>query len=397
VNGKADGSEVNLLIEDPRQRVGRRGFLRVAALLGAAGATGAVTGGVAGYLAGRASGRDDGQDPAAAGVAGPRRREQTLNIYNWSDYIDERTVPLFQAWTNIRVNYDVYSSNEDLLAKLRAGPTQYDIIVPTNQFIPTYRRLGLLQPLRQELIPNLTNLDKTFVETDYDPGNKYTIPWQWGTTGLGYNTKRVPGGKVDSWTDVYEPNPSLGGRLSILREMTDLIGCTLIYLGKDPNSTKDADLQAVLDTFKGLRRKIKQLRFSSDTYIDELATGEIWLAQGWSGDVFQAQGDNADISYVIPKEGSLQWADVMCVPKDAPHPGNAARFMNYVLQPRVAARISKYVSYGTPVSLAKALLPPEQLDDPGIYPPSSIKLSFLTLTDERLGKLQHVYNQIVQG
>jgi putrescine transport system substrate-binding protein len=396
VNGNANGREVNLLMEDPRQRVGRRGLLRVAALLGVAGATGAVTGGVAGYLAGRA-GQEEPQDPAAAGVAGPRRREQTLNIYNWSDYIDEKTVPLFQAWTNIRVNYDVYSSNEDLLAKLRAGPTNYDIIVPTNQFIPTYRRLGLLQPLRQELIPNLANLDKAFVETDYDPGNKYTIPWQWGTTGLGYNTKRVPGGKVDSWSALYEPDPSLGGRLSILREMTDLIGCTLIHLGKDPNSTKDADLQAVLDTFKGLRRQIKQLRFSSDTYIDELASGEVWLAQGWSGDVFQAQGDNADISYVIPKEGSLQWADVMCVPKDAPHPGNAARFMNYVLQPRVAARISKYVSYGTPVSLAKALLPPEQLDDPGIYPPSSIKLSFLTLTDERIGKLQHVYNQIIQG
>jgi spermidine/putrescine-binding protein len=396
VSGDADGRELNLLMEDPGQRVGRRGFLRVAALLGVAGATGAVTGGVAGYLAGRA-GQEAPQDPAAAGVAGPRRREQTLNIYNWSDYIDEKTVPLFQAWTNIRVNYDVYSSNEDLLAKLRAGPTTYDIIVPTNQFIPTYRRLGLLQPLRQELIPNLANLDKTFVETDYDPGNKYTIPWQWGTTGLGYNTSRVPGGKVDSWTALYEPDPGLGGRLSILREMTDLIGCTLIYLGKDPNSTRDADLQAVLDTFKGLRRRLKQVRFSSDTYIDELAAGEVWLAQGWSGDVFQAQGDNADLAYVIPKEGSLQWADVMCVPKDAPHPENAARFMNYVLQPRVAARISKYVSYGTPVSLAKALLPPQQLDDPGIYPPSSIKLSFLTLTDQRINKLQHLYNQIIQG
>jgi spermidine/putrescine-binding protein len=397
VNDKADGRELNLLLEDPEQRVGRRGFLRVAALLGAAGAAGAMTGGFAGYLAGRASQDEGQQDPAAAGVAGPRRREQTLNIYNWSDYIDEKTVPLFQAWTNIRVNYDVYSSNEDLLAKLRAGPTQYDIIVPTNQFIPTYRRLGLLQPLRQDLIPNLTNLDKTFVETDYDPGNKYTIPWQWGTTGLGYNSKRVPGGKVDSWTALYEPNPSLGGRLSILREVTDLIGCTLIYLGKDPNSTNDADLQQVVDTFKRLRGKVKQLKFSSDTYIDELAAGETWLAHGWSGDVFQAQGDNADISYVIPKEGSLQWADVMCVPKDAPHPQNAARFMNYVLQPRVAARISKYVSYGTPVPLAKALLPPEQLDDPGIYPSSSIKLSFLTLTDERIKKLQGVYDTIVSG
>ena len=397
MNSTGDGRELNLLVEDPQQRVGRRGFLRVAALLGAAGAAGGITGGVAGYLAGQANREDDRQDRAAAGAAGPRRREQTLNIYNWSDYIDETTIPRFQALANIRVNYDVYSSNEDLLAKMRAGPTQYDIIVPTNQFIPTYRRLGLLQPLRQDLIPNLVNLDKAFVETDYDPGNKYTIPWQWGTTGLGYNTKRVPGGTVDSWTALYEPNPSLGGRISILREVTDLVGCTLIYLGKDPNSTRDADLQQVVGTFRDLRRKVKNLKFSSDTYIDELAAGETWLAHGWSGDVFQAQGDNADISYVIPKEGSLQWADVMCVPKDAPHPQNAARFMNYVLHPKTAARISKYVSYGTPVSLAKTLLPPEQLRDPGIYPPSSIKLSFLTLTDERIKRLQDVYNTIVSG
>jgi spermidine/putrescine-binding protein len=397
VNSTGDGRELNLLVEDPQQRVGRRGFLRVAALLGAAGAAGGITGGVAGYLAGQANREDDRQDRAAAGAAGPRRREQTLNIYNWSDYIDETTIPRFQALANIRVNYDVYSSNEDLLAKMRAGPTQYDIIVPTNQFIPTYRRLGLLQPLRQDLIPNLVNLDKAFVETDYDPGNKYTIPWQWGTTGLGYNTKRVPGGRVDSWTALYEPNPSLGGRISILREVTDLIGCTLIYLGKNPNSTRDADLQQVVGTFKDLRRRVKNLKFSSDTYIDQLATGELWLAHGWSGDVFQAQGDNADISYVIPKEGSLQWADVMCVPKDAPHPENAARFMNYVLHPKTAARISNYVSYGTPVPLAKSLLPSEQLDDPGIYPPSSIKLSFLTLNEERIKKLQGVYNTILGG
>jgi spermidine/putrescine transport system substrate-binding protein len=394
VNGKGDAGELNLLVEDPRQRVGRRGLLRVAALLGVAGVAGGATGWLAGGLAGRAS-TDDRQDRTAAGAAGPRRREQTLNIYNWSDYIDDITIPRFQALANMRVNYDVYSSNEDLLAKMRAGPTQYDIIVPTNQFIPTYRRLGLLQPLRQDLIPNLVNLDKAFVETDYDPGNRYTIPWQWGTTGLGYNTKRVPGGKVDSWAALYEPDPALGGRISLLREVTDLIGCTLIYLGKNPNSNKDADLREVVKTFKGLKGKLKQLRFSSDTYIDELAAGETWLAHGWSGDVFQAEGDNADIRYVIPKEGSLQWADVMCVPKDAPHPHNAARFMNYVLHPKVAARISRYVSYGTPVPLAKALLPSEQLDDPGIYPPSSVKLSFLTLTDERVKNLQDVYRDIV--
>jgi spermidine/putrescine transport system substrate-binding protein len=390
LGGKED-RELNLLLEGQDRRVGRRGFLRTAALLGAAGAAGYGGGTVAGLL------RDDGgQTPAAVPAAPPlpgnRRNERLLNIYNWSDYIDDRTVPLFQALTNIRINYDVYSSNEDLLGKLQAGPTDYDIIVPTNNFIPTYRQLGLIEPLHQELIPNLTNLDREFVETDYDPGNRYSIPWQWGTTGIGYNSRRAPG-TVDSWEAIFRPAAAMGGHVSLLREVTDLIGCALLYLGKSPNSSKDADLAEVVKLVRSVKPKLS--KFTSDTYIDELAAGETWLAQGWSGDVFQAQEQNPDVGYVIPKEGSLRFVDVMCIPKGAPHPGNAARFMNYVLHPKVQARISKYVSYGTPVSLAKPLLPSAQLSDPAIYPPSSIKLSIVTLTGQKLRKWQAAYEQVV--
>jgi len=195
--GREEEDELNLLMEAPDQRVGRRGFLRVAALLGAAGVAGYAGGTVAGL--GRGKGGPGGTPaPTAQPLAGNRRDERLLNIYNWPDYIDDRTIPAYQAHGNIRINYDVFSSNEDLLAKMRAGPTQYDIIVPTNNLIPTYRSLGLIEPLHQDLIPNLTNLDKEFVETDYDPGNRYTIPWQWGSTGIGYNRRRVPGGTVDS-------------------------------------------------------------------------------------------------------------------------------------------------------------------------------------------------------
>jgi spermidine/putrescine transport system substrate-binding protein len=137
-------------------------------------------------------------------------------------------------------------------------------------------------------------------------------------------------------------------------------------------------------------------KFTDDTYIDELAAGETWLAQGWSGDAFQAKEQNPDIAYDIPKEGSLRFVDVMCVPKGAPHPGNAARFINYVLSPTVQARISKYVSYGTPVSLAKPLLPASQTSDPSIYPPASTKLSIVTLTGQKLEKWQAAYDAIVK-
>jgi len=389
LGGKED-RELNLLLEGQDRRVGRRGFLRTAAELGAAGAAGYAGGTVAGWR------RDDGGQPAAVPVAQPlpgnRRNERLLNIYNWNDYIDDRTVPLFQALTNIRVNYDVYSSNEDLLAKLQAGPTDYDIVVPTSWFVPTYRQLGLIEPLRQDLIPNLTNIDREFVETDYDPGNRYSIPWQWGTTGIGYNSRRAPG-TVDSWGAIFRPDAAMGGHVSLLREVTDLIGTALLYLGKSPNSSRDADLAEVVRLLRAAKPKLS--KFTADTYIDELAAGETWLAQGWSGDVFQAQEQNANVGYVIPREGSLRFVDVMCIPKGAPHPGNAARFMNYVLHPKSQARISKYVSYGTPVSLAKPLLPNEQLSDPAIYPPTSIKLSIVTVTGQKLRKWQAAYEQVV--
>ncbi|MET0478605.1 MAG: spermidine/putrescine ABC transporter substrate-binding protein [Actinomycetota bacterium] len=392
VRAGREDPELNLLVGEPERRVGRRSFLQVAGLLAAAGAAGYAGGTVAGW------GDDDppGAAAAAAGqpISGNRVSERLLNIYNWSDYIDDRTIPLFQAQANIRVNYDVYSSNEDLLARMKSGPTSYDIIVPTNQFVPTYLKLDLIEPLRQDLIPNLTNLDKEFVETDYDPGNRYTVPWQWGTTGIGFNRAKVPGGKLDSWKAVFEPDAAAQGRVTLLREVTDLIACALIYLGKSPNSIDDADLAEVVKLVRSARPKLKG--FTTDTYIDELAADETWVAQGWSGDVFQAQDQNQDVSYAIPKEGSLRFVDVMAIPKGAPHPGNAARFMNYVLHPKVQARISKYVSYGTPVSLAKPLLPPNQTADPSIYPPASTKLSIMTLTGQKLQKWQAAYEQIVK-
>ena len=277
---------------------------------------------------------------------------------------------------------------------MKAGPTSYDIVVPTNNFVPTYLKLDLIEPLRQDLIPNLTNLDREFVETDYDPGNRYTVPWQWGTTGVGYNRTNVPGGKVDSWAAVFDPASGTTGHVTLLREVTDLIGCALIYLGRSPNSVEERDLADVVKLVRSLKGKVS--RFTTDTYIDELAASETWLAQGWSGDVFQAQDQNKDVSYVIPKEGSLRFVDVMAVPKGAPHPGNAARFMNYVLLPKVQARISGYVSYGTPVSLAKPLLPPDQTKDPAIYPQAETKLSILTLTGQKLQKWQAAYDEIVK-
>ena len=358
---------------------------------------------MAGYAGGTVAGLGDDDDPpgavaAADGqpIAGNRRNERLLNIYNWSDYIDDRTIPLFQAQANIRVNYDVFSSNEDLLARMRAGPTSYDIIVPTNNFIPTYLKLDLIEPLRQDLIPNLTNLDREFVESDYDQGNRYTVPWQWGTTGIGFNRAKVPGGKLDSWASVFEPDAAAEGRVdpAARGHRPDRLRAHLPR--QEPQLHRERRPGRGRQAGPGRAARPKLKGFTTDTYIDELAANETWAAQGWSGDVFQAQDQNQDVSYTIPKEGSLRFVDVMAVPKGAPHPANAARFMNYVLHPKVQARISKYVSYGTPVSLAKPLLPTDQTADPSIYPPASTKLSILTLTGQKLQKWQAAYDQIVK-
>jgi len=140
------------------------------------------------------------------------------------------------------------------------------------------------------------------VDTDYDPGNRYTVPWQWGTTGIGYNVAKVPGGKVDSWKALFAPAPQMAGRVSLLREASELINCALIYLGRKPNSTADADLAEVVSLLRSLKGRVS--KFSSDTYIDELAKNQTWIAHGWSGDVFQAAERNRNVAYAIPKEGS---------------------------------------------------------------------------------------------
>jgi spermidine/putrescine transport system substrate-binding protein len=381
-----DGNELNLLIQRPGARVGRRQILRVGALLGAAG----VLAGCAGDT--RPSG---GGQSEPATTLDDRPEDKVLNFYNWSDYIDDKTIPNYQKATGIKVNYDNYSTNEELLAKMRAGRTSYDIIVPSDSFVPTYVKLDLIQPIRFDLIPNAKNIDPTFVKPRYDPEGKYTIPWQWGTDGLGYNTTKVPGGKVDSWKALFEPDPSLDGKISMLDEVASVIGDTLIYLGKDPNSNDDADLKQVEETLRSLRPKLK--KFTSDTYIDELAGNETYLAHGWSGDVYQAQDENDKVAYAIPKEGTAVFVDVMCVPKSAPHPKNAARFMNHVLDPKVAAAISGYVSYGTPVPEAKKYLPKEQVEDPSIYPPESTKLHIVTLTGPQIQKWQQTFDAVISG
>ncbi|MFM8236258.1 MAG: PotD/PotF family extracellular solute-binding protein [Actinomycetota bacterium] len=298
---------------------------------------------------------------------------KTLNLFNWTDYVAPETVPGFQRETGIRVTYDTFASNDELVAKMEGGGVGYDIIVPTDGILPRLRRSELLRELDLAQIPNVTNLEDRFRTADYDPGNRYSIPWQWGTTGIGYDPEAV-GTEVTDW-DGFEL-AGVRGRSSFLDEARDAFGLALFRLGHDPNTTDPEQLDEARDYLIDLKGRVKAI--TSD-YQEPLKSGELILAQAFSGDAFQVAAEAPKVRYVIPRSGAFQYADVMAIPTDAPHPDNAHAFMNYILEPEVGAALSNYVQYGSPNRAALPFIDRELIDNPLIYPPPEIlsKLAFL--------------------
>jgi len=343
-------------------RFSRRTALKTMAFASAAGFIAAC-----GSSSGSSSGGSKSTSPDYT-AAEPK----TLNFYNWTDYIANSTIPNFQSQTGIKVTYDNYSSNDELFAKMSAGSTGYDLIVPTDATLVKMIHANLVEPLDLSLITNIGNIDQRFRNAAYDPGNKYSIPWQWGTTGIGFDKTKV-GGEVTDWDAFNLPN--VKGKTSILDEARDAFALALFAQGLDPNTTDDGDLDKAKDYLISLKKKIKTI--TSD-YQDPLASGELLLAHAYSGDVFTIQADNPNIEYVIPKSGAFSWVDSMAIPKGAKHPGNAERFMNYMLEPKVGAALTNTVHYGSPNKAATPYIEKAILDNPLIYPPADVlaKLPF---------------------
>ena len=308
-------------------------------------------------------------------------QERVVNVYNWSDYIDESIIEDFTKETGIKVVYDVFDSNEILETKLLAGGSGYDIVVPTSNFLVRQIAVGVYQKLDKSKLPNLSNMWDVVTErvAKYDPGNEYSINYMWGTVGLGYNQKKVQEAlgieKIDSW-DVFF-NPEKLAKLAdcgvyVLDSPTDIIPTTLKYLGLDPESTTAEDLAKVEETLLKLRPYIR--KFHSSEYINALANGDICLAIGWSGDVFQARDRAAEadqgvvVDYVIPKEGAEMWFDQMAIPADAKHVEEAHEFLNYMMKPEVAAKATNYVYFPNGNKASQEFIEKEIMDDPAIYP-----------------------------
>ncbi len=315
---------------------------------------------------------------------------ETLKFYNWSDYIAEDTIDKFEAETGIEVVEDVFDSNEVLEAKLLAGNSGYDLVVPTASFMGRQIQAGVFDTLDKSKLTNLDRVDPellSFLEA-VDPGNQYGVPYLWGTTGIGYNVDKVKeilgdDAPVNSWDLVFKPEnmeklQDCG--VMFLDSPDELYPLVLNYLGKDPNSRTPADY--ALDSegvqlLKSVRPYVSQ--FHSSQYISALANGDACVAIGWSGDVIQAQdraieADNGiNIEYSIPKEGTQVWFDMLAVPKDADNKDAAHQFIDFLLRPEIIADISNYVAYANPNLDAMDLQDEEIRDNEGIYPPKEVK------------------------
>jgi len=324
-----------------------------------------------------------------AAMAGPvRAQDKLLNIYNWSDYIADRTVPDFTKETGIKVNYDVYDSNEVLEAKLLAGNSGYDLVVPSAMpYLARQIEAGVYRKIDKAKLKNYGNLDPQILAAaaNADPGNEYGVPYMWGTTGLGYNVAKVkaalgPDAPLDSWKLLFDPANARklqGCGIALLDSAQDVFPAALVYLGRDPASHDPDDLDAAAKALDAIRPYVR--KFNSSEYINDLANGDICLAFGYSGDVVQAKAraaeakNRVEIAYAIPKEGAMMWIDMMAIPKDAPHADAALAFVDYILRPGVAAAISNAVAYANPNAKATKLVKPAIRNDPNIYPPAAVR------------------------
>ncbi|WP_282598636.1 polyamine ABC transporter substrate-binding protein [Pseudomonas emilianonis] len=329
---------------------------------------------------------------AMAGAA--QADDKVLHVYNWSDYIAPDTIANFEKESGIKVVYDVFDSNETLEAKLLAGKSGYDIVVPSNNFLAKQIKAGVYQELDKSKLSNYENLNTSLLKavSVSDPDNKHAFPYMWGSIGIGYNPEKVKAAlgidKIDSWDILLKPEniaklKSCG--VSFLDSPTEMLPIALHYLGLPTDSQKKADLKQAEDLFLKIRPSIGY--FHSSKYISDLANGNICVAVGYSGDIQQAKsraaeaGGKVKVAYDIPKEGAGSFYDMVAIPKDAENLEAAYKFMNYLLEPKVMAAITNSVRFPNGNEKATALVDKDITSDPGIYPPADVQAKLYAIAD----------------
>jgi putrescine transport system substrate-binding protein len=305
-----------------------------------------------------------------------------LNLYIWSDYLAPNTLPDFEKQTGIKVHAAYFDTNETLETKLLAGSSGFDVVVPSASYFERQIKAGAYRDLDKSKLPNLKNMDPQLMAkvAQHDPDNAHGVIYLWGTNGIGFNEKMVkalmPDAPLDSWRLVFDPavaSKVAKCGISLLDSPAEMLRAIYSYLGKNPNSQSADDLAQAEAALLKIRPYIRN--FSSSEYIEALANGDLCISVGYNGDVMQARdrareaNKGIDIKYVVPKEGSILWFDMLAIPKDAPDPESAYAFMNYIMTPQVIADVSNFKRYANANAASQPLVLPAVKDDPGIYPP----------------------------
>ena len=290
--------------------------------------------------------------------------DRVLNLFIWSNYVAPETLARFEARHGVKVNVDLYDSNEALLAKLQAGNAGYDVICPSDYSVEVLLAQGLLRPLDHSALPHLANVDPSFLDRAYDPGNAHSAPYFWGTSGIAYSRRRVAE-TPDSWGALWDPR--YRGRILMLDDAREVLGAALKWRGHSQNTRDARLLAAARDDL--VRQKPLVRAYNSTNFEDILLSGDVWLAQAWNGQIARAMAQDPDIGYVLPREGSTLFIDNLAIPRDARHPELAHAFIDFTLEAEVAAEICRTMRYSSPNRAAWPLLPPDVRANPAIFPP----------------------------
>ena len=303
---------------------------------------------------------------ACAGCAGGDD-PNTLYYFTWSDYAGPEIIADFEREASVKVVVDTFGSNEELLAKLQSGASGYDVAVPSDFMVPIMGKQGLLAELELDRIPNVAMLDDRLRRLHFDPEHRQSIPYLWGTVGIGYDSAAIPN-PPDSWSVLWDPRYK--GKISMLNDQREVLGAALRSMGRSLNTTDPAAIRDA--TQKLLAQKALVKTYTSENYDQLLASGDVLLAHGWGGAVARAMVERPSIRYVIPKEGGTIWTDCLVVLKASKHPALAMRFINFLLDRSVAARTTTRLLFASANGEARALLPPAVRDNPAVYPPDSV-------------------------
>jgi putrescine transport system substrate-binding protein len=343
----------------------------------------------------------------ALSVPSAKAAERVVNFYNWSNYMAPEVLESFTKETGIKVVYDTFDANETLETRLLAGKSGYDVVVPTAYFLQRQITAHVFQKLDKSKLPNLANAWPVVEQrlAIYDPGNLYAANYMWGTTGIGYNVKMVqkilgPEARIDSWDIVFKPENLARFKdcgVHMLDSADDIFPAALSYLGLDPNSTRQADMEKAAELVGKIVPHVR--KFHSSEYLSALATGEICLVVGWSGDIMQARSraaeakSDVEIGYSIPKEGAQMFFDNLAIPADAQHVAEAYELINYLYRPEIAAKNSNFLSYANGNLASQKLVDPKILNDRNIYPDEAT-LSKLFVITARDPATQRIINRL---